>query len=101
LGHEDEEAILLVEVSGPSSYTTGGVTITIPNISKIVAIESASITGGYLVSAADAQKNISGNSFKLPIYQFNYPATAAGPATEVPAATDLSAQTILVKVRAL
>jgi len=101
LERKKEYKRIKIEINGPSSYVAGGPTITVPNVNQIEDIESASITGGFLVSAADAQKNISGNSFKLPIYQFNYPATAAGPASEVAAGTDLSAQTIVVIVRAL
>jgi len=101
LGHVGEYKWLLVEVSGPSSYSAGGPTITVPGVNKIVAIRSLSITGGYKMEVADANKNISKNSFKAPIYYYDYAAAAAGPAVEVPDLTDLSAETITAEILAL
>ena len=101
LKHVGEYKEILIEVAGPSSYVSGGPTITATGFNKIVAVEMLDITGGYKMSAADAQKNISGNSSKAPIYQYDYAASSAGPAVEVPDATDLSGETIVAKLLVL
>jgi len=79
-------------VAGPSSYTAGGSALPIEGVSEVVAVLSTSITGGYYAPSAEA--SASGNSVTVKVYQFNYPATAAGAAEEVAAGTDLSAQTV-------
>lgn len=78
--------LLIYKTAGPSSYTSGGFTVTIPNVSRIIAAGIINVTGGYLAEIA----GISGNTVTIKVYEFNYPATAAGPATEVAAGTDLS-----------
>ena len=72
-------------VAGPTAYTTGGFTVSIPDLSVVYdAVVSAG--GGYLAEVA----SISGNTLTIKVYYFNYPGTAAGAAIEVPAGTDLS-----------
>jgi len=72
-------------VTGPSSYTTGGFGVTIDDLTQIErAIVMAG--GGYLADVA----SINGNTVIIRVYEFNYPATAAGTAKEVGAGTDLS-----------
>ncbi len=72
-------------VTGPSSYSTGGFTVTIDELERVeeaIVVASA----GYMAEVA----SISGNTVTIKVYDFNYPATAAGPAEEVAANTDLS-----------
>lgn len=77
--------------TGPSSYTTGGFTVTVSDLTEVHdAIVVAG--GGYLAEVA----SISGNSVTIKVYEFNYPATAAGTATEVSAGTDLSGVTFRI-----
>ena len=73
----------------------------------LLALDNSYPTGGYAIDFTsigirDVQfivvENTSGYDFawdrvnkKLQAYQFNYPGAAAGPGTEVPNATDLSA----------
>jgi hypothetical protein len=72
-------------VSGPSSYATGGFTVTINDLSRVDdAVVIAG--GGYLAEVA----SISGNTVTIVVRYFDYPATSAGTAVEVPAGTDLS-----------
>lgn len=83
--------LVATDVKGPSSYTTGGFTVTIEGLSKIYeAVVNAG--NGYLAEVA----SISGNTITIKVYEFNYPATAAGPATEVGAGTDLSGVTFRI-----
>ncbi len=88
----------VITVAGPSSYTTGGYEFTVEEVEEIICVEGIGITGGYMASLAEA--TVSGNSIKAVIRQFNYPATAAGPAEEVAAGTDLSSETIKVVILA-
>ena len=77
--------LVIKTVTGPSSYSTGGFTATIDELERVEdAIVIAS--GGYMAEVA----SISGNTVTIKVYDFNYPATAAGPAEEVAANTDLS-----------
>lgn len=80
----------VIEVSGPKRYTTGGFTV----YSRIMNVRHAvaTATGGYLAEVT----SISGSAIKIKIYQFNYPATDAGPAVEVQNGTDLSGIKITV-----
>lgn len=80
----------VIEVNGPKSYTTGGFTVysRIMNVQHAVAVAS----NGYLAEVV----SLAGSAIKIKIYQFNYPATAAGPAVEVPKGTDLSGIKITV-----
>lgn len=77
--------------TGPASYSTGGFTVTISELSKVdFAVVQA--TGGYKPEIA----GISGNTITILVRQYDYPATAAGPAVEVGAGTDLSGVTFYI-----
>jgi hypothetical protein len=86
----DGKKIAVVSVAGPSSYTTGGFTVRVSDVNRINAVIWAFITGGYKIGGL----TISGNAVTVVVHNYNYPATAAGPATEVTAGTDLSGQTV-------
>jgi hypothetical protein len=78
-------------VAGPTSYATGGFTVTIEDLSRI---EDAVVIagGGYLAEVA----SISGNTVTIVVRYFDYAATAAGTAIEVPSGTDLSGVTFRI-----
>jgi hypothetical protein len=82
--------IAMVSVAGPSSYATGGFTVRVSDVNRIDAVIWAFITGGYKIGGL----TISGNAVTVVVHNYNYPATAAGPSTEVAAGTDLSGQTV-------
>ena len=86
---QDGKKIVLYSASGPT-YATGGVTITINELSKVEAVLSAELPG-YLVEATPVEGS---NRVTVKVYYFDYPATAAGSATEVPDGTDLSGLTL-------
>lgn len=76
-------------VNGPSSYPTGGISLTLPGFQN--QIDSIDSSGGLSVSGTYVYRAIpSGNgpraTWKLKMY------TAAAPQTEVTNATDLSAE---------
>jgi len=78
-------------VSGPSSYATGGFTVTINDLSRVDdAIVSS--TGGYLAEVS----SISGNTVTVKVYYFDYGSASAGTAVEVPDGTDLSGVTFRI-----
>jgi hypothetical protein len=82
--------VSVVTVAGPSSYATGGFIVTVGDLSRIDAVLSATISGGYKVRST----SVSGNKVTVAVDYFDYGATDAGPAIQVPAGTNLSAQTI-------
>lgn len=90
----DGKKIVLVSVPGPSSYTSGGFTVTVPELARVHAVLFAFITGGYKVGGL----TVSGNSITVSVHYYNYPATSSGPSVEVPAGTDLSGQTVTLIV---
>ncbi|MEM1694793.1 MAG: hypothetical protein QW456_11350 [Ignisphaera sp.] len=90
----DGRKIVAVSAAGPASYATGGFAVRVPELEHVHAVLSASITGGYKIGGL----SISGNAVTVVVHYYNYPATAAGPSTEVPAGTDLSGQTVTLVV---
>lgn len=90
----DGKKIVSVTTQGPSSYTTGGFTVIVPELEHVHEVLSAFITGGYKIG----EVSISGNTVKVVIHQYNYPSTTAGPSAEVPAGTNLSTQKITLIV---
>ncbi|MEM2447841.1 MAG: hypothetical protein QXT14_02685 [Candidatus Bathyarchaeia archaeon] len=90
----DGKKIVARSTAGPSSYATGGFLVTIPELSHVHSILYAFITGGYKIGGL----TVSGNSVTVAVHQYNYPATSAGPSTEVSAGTDLSGQTVTLIV---
>jgi hypothetical protein len=90
----DGKKIAVVSAAGPSSYATGGFSVRVPELNRIDQVLFALITGGYKIGGL----TVSGNAVTVVVHYYNYPATAAGPATEVAAATDLSGQSITLVV---
>lgn len=82
----DGKKIVLVSVPGPSSYTSGGFTVTVPELAKVHAVLSAFITGGYKIG----DLIVSDNNITVSIHYYDYPATSPGLSVEVPAGTNLS-----------
>lgn len=82
----------IVKYSAPatSSYTAGGFSVTIPELTKVQEVLTATLPG-YLVEAIAGG---SSNTVTVKIYQFDYPATAAGPGVEVADGTNLSSLTL-------
>jgi hypothetical protein len=90
----DGKKIVVVSAAGPTSYATGGFSVRVPELNNIHQVLFAFITGGYKIG----DLSISGNSITVVVHYYNYPATSAGPATEVAAGTDLSGQTVTLVV---
>lgn len=88
----DGKKIALVTAAGPASYATGGFPVRAGDLNHIHSILFAFITGGYKIGGL----TISGNSVTVVVHHYNFPATSAGPSTEVPATTDLSGQTVTI-----
>ncbi|MEM1553244.1 MAG: hypothetical protein QXH03_11355 [Candidatus Bathyarchaeia archaeon] len=88
----DGKKIALAAASGPSSYPSGGFSVTVKELNHVHAVLYASITGGYKIGAL----TVSGNAVTVVVHQYNYPATSAGPSTEVSSGTDLSGQTVTI-----
>jgi len=86
----DGRKIVSVSTAGPSSYTTGGFAVRVPELNRIDAVIWAFITGGYKIGGY----SVSGNAVTVAVHYYNYPATSAGPSTEVANGTDLSGQTV-------
>jgi hypothetical protein len=86
----DGKKIAVVSTAGPSSYTTGGFSVRVPDLNRISAVIWAFITGGYKIGGL----TVSGNTVTVVAHQYNYPATSAGPSTEVSSGTDLSGATV-------
>ena len=86
--------VIITTVTGPSSYTSGGVEYTINELDSVVGV-IALPAGGYLIEASVVEGT---NRVKLVFKHFDYPATAAGPAVEVPDGTDLSGVTVTLIV---
>ena len=86
----------IYKTAGPASYATGGFTFNATDFKKVTnAVPSG--TGGYKAEIA----SISGNTITIKVLDYNYPATAAGVATEVASATDLSGVTFYLVVEGL
>jgi len=90
----DGKKIAVASAAGPASYTTGGFPVRVGELSRIDQVLFAFITGGYKIGGL----TVSGNSVTVVVHYYNYPGAAAGPAVEVAAATDLSAQTVTLVV---
>ncbi|MEM4429653.1 MAG: hypothetical protein QXM08_00635 [Thermofilaceae archaeon] len=90
----DGKKISVVTAAGPASYATGGFTVTVPDLERVHAVLFAFITGGYKVGGL----SVSGNTVRVVVHQYDYPAASAGPSVEVPAGTDLSGQTVTLVV---
>jgi hypothetical protein len=87
---DDGRKIAAASAAGPSSYAAGGFTVRVSELNRIDAVLWAFITGGYKIGGY----SISGNAVTVTVHYYNYPATSAGPSTEVANGTDLSGQTV-------
>lgn len=87
----DGKLLVWGSTSGPSSYSAGGFSVTVPVVRKVLKVLVASASGGYKVEPASI--SVSGNTLTVPVFEYNYPATASGPATQVGDGTDLSGVT--------
>jgi len=81
--------------AGPGAGVAS-VDIELPDLRVIDQIIYAGITGGYYLD--DGALSVSGNRVTVTPKYVDYPAAAAGPAIAVPAATDLSGETITLIV---
>ena len=88
----DGRVLAKVTTAGPSSYSAGGFDVTVPDVKKVEDVIFVGNNGGYLCEVADITKN----TVKVKVYQFDYPATTAGPAVE--ASGDLSGVTFTLIV---
>jgi len=91
----DGKKIVYYSASGPSSYATGGSSITINDLNKVEAVLFAQLTGGYLVEATPGTTT---NTVTVKVYYFDYDASADGTAIEIPDGTDLSGKTLTLLV---
>ena len=81
----DGKKIVLTTSSGPSSYSTGGFSVTIDEVNYIHGIIEARMTGGYVVEVS-----YSGNTVTVIVY--------SSPGSEVTTGTDLSTETVTIVV---
>ena len=87
---------IVLATESPTTYSTGGVSVTVDEVNRIDAVIHASIDGGYFTNVSLC--SVSGNTVTVPVYRFNYGAASPGPAVEVPDGTDLSGTTITLIV---
>jgi len=79
--------VVVTQVSGPSSYTTGGFNVVVGELGEI---QAAIVKAGSGYDADIDFANSSGNTLRIKAYYYDYTASAAGAAKEVAAGTDLS-----------
>ena len=91
---KDGRLIVYFESAGPSSYSAGGVSISITTLRSVEKVVSVRNDKGYLVSPGNV--SISGNTITVPVYYhyFQCPVTCPTGAREVNTGTDLSGVTI-------
>ena len=80
------EKLVVTEVNGPASYSSGGFTVTFAGLLRKVKFAFVAANGGYKAEVA----SISGNSVTVKVLYYDYDAAADDVAIEVPAGTDLS-----------
>lgn len=90
---EDGRLIVQYTGAGPASYTAGGFGVSIASLKRVESVLMAGNNGGYL-----CETTASGNTVTVLVRYFDYAATVAGPAVEVPAGTDLSGVTFTLVV---
>jgi len=90
---KDGRLIVYFEESGPSSYSAGGMSVSINSLRAVEKVISVSNDKGYLVTPGSV--SVSGNSLTIPVYYhyFQCPVTCPTGAREVNAGTDLSGVT--------
>ena len=88
----DGKKIVHRVVSGPTSYSTGGFTVTVGELVKILSL-SVSVRSNLkvdnLVHVVDYV--VSGNAITFRVYRIDVTAAAPSAWSEVPAGTDISA----------
>jgi len=82
----DGRLLVKETTAGPASYAAGGFSVTLGDLKRVESVLFVGSNGGYLCE----ENGITNNTVTVKVYQFDYAATAAGPAVEVPDATDLS-----------
>lgn len=79
-------------VTVTSSISASPANITVNELNRIDAVLFAFASGGYAVGAY----SISGNVVSVTIYQYNYPASSAGPATAISGSVTTSVTLIVI-----
>lgn len=95
----DGKKVVQAIVTGPSSYTTGGFTVTIGDVSKIHAVTGLNVRSNLKINnyvhVVDYDVPPGGtNTIILKVYRIDVTAGAPSAWSEVPAGTDLSALTL-------
>lgn len=78
----------MYRVAGPSSYTTGGFTV---SLTDFKTVNKAVVVGENLDGNMVIQYSVSGNTLKIKVFTLSYSTASGITATEVSAGTDLSA----------
>ena len=76
--------------SGPSSYPSGGFTVTVSELNMIDDVLEVEITGGYVAKCEESLPKVN-NTLTIKVYQQT---SVSGALPEVPDGTDLSGQTV-------
>jgi hypothetical protein len=87
----DGKKVVQMTVAGPTSYTTGGFTVVVPELEKIHALVVSVRTNlkvDNYVYAADY--SYTGNRVTFTVYRIDVTASAPASWSEVPAGTDIS-----------
>mgnify|MGYP001626502477 CR=1 FL=1 len=89
--------IVSMVVTGPTSYTTGGWSVSVPELSKIFALNVSIRTNLKVANYVHVvDYAYSGNTITFTVYRIDVTATAPAAWSEVPAGTDISALTLEV-----
>jgi hypothetical protein len=94
---DDGRKIVQKVITGPSSYETGGFTVTLGEVNRIQALVVSVRTNlkvSNYVHAVDY--SYTGNTITFTVYRMDVTADAPSAWSEVPAGTDLSALTLEV-----
>jgi hypothetical protein len=87
----DGKKVVQMTVTGPSSYTTGGFRVVVPELEKIHALAVSvrtNLKADNYVHAVDY--TYSGNTITFTVHRIDVTASAPASWSEVPAGTDLS-----------
>ena len=96
----DGKKIVTLTTTGPSSYTTGGFRVTVPELQRILALNvniKVNQKDDNIVYALDY--DYSGNTITFKAYKIDVTATAPSPWSEVSAGTNLSG--IVINITAI
>lgn len=91
----DGKKIVQAVVTGPTSYSTGGFTVTLGELNKIVAV-NVSIRSNLRVTdyVHAIDYSFTGNSITFVAYRINVTTASPSAWAEVPAGTNISALTL-------